>query len=394
MKKCIYLCGMILLSLNMMAQIDLNDSTWTNPLHEDFSIPGRTWNSSTFVSSDDLWRAYPGYNVTDFINHQVYQFSNCHFNDVDETMEIVSEYDYDNRIPRNDYYIPTWMNVYPSSDGLFYFSGEIDYVNAASQEGGAFRYGYFEIRCKLPQHKGTFPAFWLHSQNTGISDPYYEEIDIFEHTRNLLKSYPYWPGYVPPPIRDSARVFTTGIYHNLTGASPCFYTESFARNFPLVPNTSSDLSNWHTFSCEWMPDYVYWYFDGDLVNSYFDKNHIPRHSMTLKTDYAIDGYAIDHSTHLPIWFDSAEMDIEYIYVYQLKWDCDTDETITSQSDLDSFKYGVKKSVAITSTVGEPIIGSTGKITFRVSDSFEITGPFQVESGAEFTVIRQDCPNND
>ena len=394
MKKCIYLCGMILLSLNMMAQIDLNDSTWTNPLHEDFSIPGRTWNSSTFVSSDDLWRAYPGYNVTDFINHQVYQFSNCHFNDVDETMEIVSEYDYDNRIPRNDYYIPTWMNVYPSSDGLFYFSGEIDYVNAASQEGGAFRYGYFEIRCKLPQHKGTFPAFWLHSQNTGISDPYYEEIDIFEHTRNLLKSYPYWPGYVPPPIRDSARVFTTGIYHNLTGASPCFYTESFARNFPLVPNTSSDLSNWHTFSCEWMPDYVYWYFDGDLVNSYFDKNHIPRHSMTLKTDYAIDGYAIDHSTHLPIWFDSAEMDIEYIYVYQLKWDCDTDETITSQSDLDSFKYGVKKSVAITSTVGEPIIGSTGKITFRVSDSFEITGQFQVESGAEFTVIRQDCPNND
>ena len=35
-----------------------------------------------------------------------------------------------------------------------------------------------------------------------------------------------------------------------------------------------------------------------------------------------------------------------------------------------------------------------KITFRVSDSFEIAGPFQVESGAEFTIIRQDCPNND
>ncbi len=28
MKKFIYLCGMMLLSLNMMAQIDLNDPNW------------------------------------------------------------------------------------------------------------------------------------------------------------------------------------------------------------------------------------------------------------------------------------------------------------------------------------------------------------------------------
>ena len=394
MKKFIYLCGMMLLSMNMMAQIDLNDSTWKNRLHEDFTLSGRTWNSSTFISSDQLWRAYPGYGVSDTINHHVYQFTNCHFNDIDETMELVSEYDYHQHIPRNEYYIPTWMSTFPSSDGLFYFSGEIDYVNVASQEGGDFRYGYFEIRCKLPQHKGTFPAFWLHSQSTDTSDPYYEEIDIFEHSRNLLESYPYWPGYVPPPTRDSARVFTTGIYHNLTGLFPNFYTESFVRNFPLVPRSSNDLSDWHTFGCEWMPDHVYWYFDGKLVNSYLDKNHIPRHSMTLKTNYAIDEYAVDHDTHQPIWFGSDEMDIEYIYVYQLEWDCDTDETITCQTDLDDFEYGVKKSVAITSTVGEPIVGSTDKITFRVSDSFEITGPFQVESGAEFTIIRQDCPNND
>lgn len=394
MKKIIYFCGMMLLSLNMMAQIDLNDSTWMNPLHEDFSIPGRFWNSSTFLSSDQLWRAYPGYGVSDTINHHVYQFANCHFNDIDETMELVSEYDYYQHIPRNEYCIPTWMSTFPSSDGLFYFSGEIDYVNVASQESGDFRYGYFEIRCKLPQHKGTFPAFWLHSQSTDTLDPYYEEIDIFEHSRNLLESYPYWPGYVPPPTRDSARVFTTGIYHNLTGLFPNFYTESFARNFHMVPSSSRDLSGWHTFGCEWMPDHVYWYFDGKLVNSYLDKNHIPRHSMTLKTNYAIDEYAMDHDTHQPIWFGSGEMDIEYIYVYQLIWDCDKDETITCQSDLDGFEYGVKKSVAITSTVDEPIIGNTDKITFRISDSFEIAGPFQVESGAEFTIIRQDCPNND
>ena len=39
-----------------------------------------------------------------------------------------------------------------------------------------------------------------------------------------------------------------------------------------------------------------------------------------------------------------------------------------------------------------IIGNTDKVTFRVSDSFEITGSFQANSGCEFTAIRQDCPD--
>ena len=49
-------------------------------------------------------------------------------------------------------------------------------------------------------------------------------------------------------------------------------------------------------------------------------------------------------------------------------------------------------------VGTPIIailkaqlGSTDKVTFRATDSFEVTGPFQVNSGGEMTVIMQECP---
>ena len=32
------------------------------------------------------------------------------------------------------------------------------------------------------------------------------------------------------------------------------------------------------------------------------------------------------------------------------------------------------------------------VTFRATDYFEITGPFQVESGGELTVIMQECPD--
>ena len=85
------------------------------------------------------------------------------------------------------------------------------------------------------------------------------------------------------------------------------------------------------------------------------------------------------------------MVIDYIRVYQLKWDCNTDETIMSQTDLDNFDFKVKKSITITPSIGEVVIGNTDKVTFRVADSFEITGPFQADNGCEFTVILQDCP---
>ncbi|MBX9850398.1 MAG: glycoside hydrolase family 16 protein [Cytophagaceae bacterium] len=38
-----------------------------------------------------------------------------------------------------------------------------------------FRYGKFEIRCKIPEINGMWPAFWIFGQF-----PYYEEIDAFE----------------------------------------------------------------------------------------------------------------------------------------------------------------------------------------------------------------------
>ena len=86
------------------------------------------------------------------------------------------------------------------------------------------------------------------------------------------------------------------------------------------------------------------------------------------------------------------MTIDYINVYQLKWDCSTDEIITCQSDLDDFDYKVKKSISVTSTIDDPVVSNTEKVTFRMTDFFEITGSFEVKQGGEFTIIQQACPN--
>lgn len=65
--------------------------------------------------------------------------------------------------------------------------------------------------------------------------------------------------------------------------------------------------------------------------------------------------------------------------------------IMAQIDLNGFDYEVKKSISITSTLGEPVVSSSDKKTFRVTDSFVVTGPFTVNNGAEFAVIKQLCP---
>ena len=143
-----------------------------------------------------------------------------------------------------------------------------------------------------------------------------------------------------------------------------------------------------------MPDHIYWYLDGQLVNSYNDATHIPRHPLRLKTNYAINRYAMENFNHNgdPDWKGSDIMVIEYIHVYQLLWNCETDEIISCQSDLDNFPYAVKRAISVTSSMGNPIVSSSNNVTFRVTESFEITGTFEVQQGGKFTVITQDCPD--
>ena len=120
MKKFVYLCAMLLLTLNMMAQIDLNDRNWERVFNDEFTMTGRSWkNWSSFP--DKKWRGYGGATVIGGITeHQVYQYSNCLFCPAEGVMKLVAEYC--DTIWKNTYPLPSWMeNNYPSNNSLFYF---------------------------------------------------------------------------------------------------------------------------------------------------------------------------------------------------------------------------------------------------------------------------------
>lgn len=324
MKKLVFFCCLMQMCVNGWAQIKLNSREWRIVVDEEFDegYSHWQWNPQNFCNVGDYsWKAYMSGTIIPKGERQVYQFANCQIDTLNNTMQLICEYDSLGRIADSNYYFPHWMKNFPSGEGRYFFSGAMEYYKqryVSNDDDRKFKYGYFEIRCKLPVHPGAFPAFWLQAASQDKNDSYYEEIDIFEYSRNLMHKNSGNPRRLP--AKDTARVFTTGVYHNLTGNSANHTTESFARNFPVVSRTKNDLSDWHTFGCEWMPDHIYWFFDGKLVNSYFDVNHIPKHPLELKVDYAIDTYAgtkIEEEWH-PKWFGTDVMVIDYIKVYEKK----------------------------------------------------------------------------
>jgi hypothetical protein len=370
MKKFLYLCVMMTLSLSLMAQIDPCDRNWDTIVLDDFN--NNAWN--TWYN----WQiTHPSGRYYTFIpdwpsgvsrgesEHQVYQRENCLFNNTC-TLRFVTIYEGgpDNTpLLCGDYDIPPGKTCDTSHHTLYYTSGKIETTDQ-------FFYGYFEISCSLPIHKGSFPAFWLF----GGGSSYYNEIDIFEYSWGISHL-------------DHFKQFTCGIYCNNNQNIPI----SKARVTPILDNSSTNLTNPHVFACEWLPEKVTWYVDGEIVNEFTDYEYIPHHPMSLKVNYAIDNYAVPYQTGQPQWFDGDEMIIDYVKVLQLKTSCDTDVLISTLQEFEDYEPSVKKTIAIEPAI-EFTIPTNTNVYMRAVDSIVIGKGITIPFGAQMTLQTQLCPN--
>lgn len=108
------------------------------------------------------------------------------------------------------------------------------------------RYGYYEIRCRLPRHPGWHAAFWLQSPSIGAHpNPEYAgvECDIMEnyrqHTDGEMICGNGWGGY-----GSEGKWF--GHY-----------------SFPYAETEDG----WHYYAVDWSPEGYIFYADGKLVGS-------------------------------------------------------------------------------------------------------------------------------
>ena len=107
-------------------------------------------------------------------------------------------------------------------------------------EGFKLRYGYFEMRAKLPAGPGVWPAFWLNAQPAkGTGDPAIE-VDIFEHY-----------GKFPAAYNTTVTVWPTAG----AGQKP----RSTAQIIPVASGSLS--SGFHDFGAKIDPAWTVFYFD-------------------------------------------------------------------------------------------------------------------------------------
>ncbi|WP_224491273.1 glycoside hydrolase family 16 protein [Robertkochia flava] len=151
-----------------------------------------------------------------------------------------------------------------------------------------FTYGKVEVRAKLPEGGGTWPAIWMLGGDIDTNPwPGAGEIDIMEHVGNN-------PNVILGSTHDP---------NNSGGSARTGST--------TIANATSEF---HTYSIEWTEDSIDFLIDDSLFHSVTNDASLPfNKDFYLLLNIAMGGNlggAID------VGFTSASMEIDYIRVYQ------------------------------------------------------------------------------
>ena len=146
------------------------------------------------------------------------------------------------------------------------------------------KYGYVEMRAKMPGGQGLWPALWLLNQRDDGNRP---EIDIMEFLG-----------------RDVDTIYN--VYHHYRGYN--------LRSTPSFEASGPDYTaDFHTFGVKWESGRIIWYVDGREVNRY-ENSDVSNEEMYLIVNLALGGAwggNVDGSTPFP-----ARYTIDYIRAYQ------------------------------------------------------------------------------
>lgn len=187
-----------------------------------------------------------------------------------------------------------YLNAEPTPSNLLQKTNHLPYISGMIMSDGCFaqEFGYFEIRVKIPEGKGLWPAFWL----LPASHAWPPEIDVFEM---FGASNSRGEGGV-----GQVHTGTIGVDHNGVGA---WHTTNI-----------NQYTSFHTYGVRWSPDTVTFYVDGKAISSQPAPAKVDE-PMYVIANLAIGGKWVespDKTTHFP-----ASMAIDYVRVWQFKpWD--------------------------------------------------------------------------
>lgn len=185
------------------------------------------------------------------------------------------------------------------ADGkVHYTSGRVN-----TREKHDFKYGKFEIRAKVPSGKGFLPAIWMMPTDENL--------------------YGQWPKCGEMDIMEVLGNQTNKAFSTLHFGEP--HTQSQG-SYSL---SSGDFSSqYHVFSCEWNPNEIRFYVDGNLYhkeNDWFSKKTgfgeatYPApfdQPFYLILNLAVGGDWPGNPDATTGFGDNAELHVDYVKVYQ------------------------------------------------------------------------------
>ena len=141
---------------------------------------------------------------------------------------------------------------------------EVKYAVPASvhsQGTMEYRYGYAEIRAKVPFEKGVWPSFWM--QTNAIlggrqCNDYFVEVDVFEifgTEGNVVPNLHKWYSSSHDPATHDCTYTGT---HTSSGTDKTF----------VFSNTKTLDYEYHTYGFEWTPEKMSMYVDGYCYKTY------------------------------------------------------------------------------------------------------------------------------
>lgn len=171
----------------------------------------------------------------------------------------------------------------PASDEVKPYIGNAAYTSGLLTTKFSFaqEYGVFEIKAKLPEGNGLWPAFWL--LPTDNSWP--PELDVFEGL-----------GGNPDNIYLTTHDQVAGKH---------VYTQSIV---------NLDTTQWHTYGVNWGPDKITYLIDGQAVATHATPESMKGKEMFMMVNLAVSsaGWAGKHDAST----GTKQMEVDYVRAYQ------------------------------------------------------------------------------
>jgi hypothetical protein len=164
------------------------------------------------------------------------------------------------------------------------------YTSARLKSQGKFdfKYGRVEVRAKLPEGGGTWPAIWMLGANfSTVGWPNCGEIDIMEHVGN-----------------NQNKIHGTLHYPGNSGGNG-------NGNTIAIANVSTTF---HVYEMEWTSTTIKFFVDGTQFHSFTNSSNVPfNHNFFLILNVAMGG---SFGGNIDTNFTQSTLEVDYIKVYQ------------------------------------------------------------------------------